>query len=51
MTPAIYNGCTLLGVASIGVGVGLEYGLGHALIAVGGLVLLLTQMGARMVNG
>lgn len=41
MNPLVFNLTLLLGVALVGVGVGLMAGIAHALIVVGALLLVL----------
>lgn len=42
----IYNVAVFVGVLFVGVGVGMEKGVAHALTVVGGLVIALTLFGA-----
>lgn len=46
MNSMVYNGAMLVGTAVLGAGMQLTYGTGPALIAIGGLVLGLTVLGA-----
>lgn len=51
MTPTIYNVSMGAGVASVGVGVGAQWGWPFGLMAVGALVLCLTVFTVRMIRG
>jgi hypothetical protein len=48
MNPHVYNASVVVGLALVGVGIGLRNGLPDALAVVGALVLLITAFGAHL---